>query len=121
MNDEERLNSTVEELGKLVSEAPIVETGDDVTEVDSDNYSRSIQKVKYYDYFTSMDRHIRILGQTLQNISTIAVKLPVIKPQSACTDMLGHLRHYRHGRQTRGGTLQHARFRQGDRLLQRTE
>lgn len=88
VNDEERLNSTVEELGKLVSEAPIVETADDVTEVDSDNYSRSIQKVKYYDYFTSMDRHIRILGQTLQNISTIAVKLPVIKPQSAYTDML---------------------------------
>lgn len=82
VNNQKLLNEKVEELDRLVSEAPIVETSDDVTEVDSDNYSRSIQKVKYYDYFTSIDRNLRILGNCLKDITTTSVQLPVIKPNS---------------------------------------
>lgn len=82
VNNQKLLNEKVEELDKLVSEAPIVETSENMTEVDSDNYSRSIQKVKYYDYFTSIDRNLRILGNCLKDITTTSVQLPVIKPNS---------------------------------------
>lgn len=82
VNNQKLLNEKVEELDSLVSEAPIVETSENVTEVDSDNYSRSIQKVKYYDYFTSIDRNLRILGNCLKDITTTSVQLPVIKPES---------------------------------------
>lgn len=88
VNNQKLLNEKVEELNRLVSEAPIVETSEDVTEVDSDNYSRSIQKVKYYDYFTSIDRNLRILSNCLKDITTTSVQLPVIKPNSAYANNL---------------------------------
>lgn len=82
VNNQKLLNEKVEELDGLVSEAPIVESSENMMEVDSDNYSRSIQKVKYYDYFTSIDRNLRILGNCLKDLTTTSVELPVIKPDS---------------------------------------
>lgn len=88
VNNQKLLNEKVSELNGLVSEAPIVESSDDVTEVDSDNYSRSIQKVKYYDYFTSIDRNLRILGNCLKDVTTSSVRLPAIKPDSPYVNTL---------------------------------
>ena len=82
VNNQKLLNEKVSELNSLVSEAPIVESAEDVTEIDSDNYSRSIQKVKYYDYFTSIDRNLRVLGNCLKDVTTTSVRLPAIQPDS---------------------------------------
>lgn len=82
VNNQQLLHEKVDELNRLVSEAPIVESSDEVTEVDTDNYSRSIQKVKYYDYFSTVDRTLRVLGGCLQDISTTSVQLPVVHPSS---------------------------------------
>lgn len=88
VNNQEQLTEKIKELDELSKNAPLVESSDDTEEIDTDNYSRSIQKVTYHDYFSKMDRSLRVAARCLQDVTLSAVSLPVIPPQNKYTDYL---------------------------------
>ena len=58
-NNPQALVNTLKDLEQLSTEAPIVEQDEQVENVETSEYSSSIQDVKFYDYFGKMDRTLR--------------------------------------------------------------
>ncbi|MCD7849812.1 MAG: hypothetical protein LUH63_08775 [Parabacteroides sp.] len=88
VNNQELLTEKINQLEALSTNASLVESSDDTEEIDTDNYSRSIQKVTYHDYFSKMDRCLRIAARCLEDVTLSTVSLPVILPQSKYADYL---------------------------------
>lgn len=82
VNDQKTLNEKMSELDALSTSAPLVEKSEEMEEVDTDNYSRSIQKVKFYDYFGRLDRNLRTSAYCLSDVRTASVSMPVIPPDA---------------------------------------
>jgi len=76
------LVNTLKDLEKLSTEAPVVEKAEQVEEVETSDYSSSIQDVKFYDYFGTMDRTLRTGAYYLSDVSTKNIKVPFILPGS---------------------------------------
>ncbi len=76
--------NTVNDLGTLITDAPIVEKSEEVETIDTDSYSRSIQNVVYHDYFGKLDRSLRTSSYCLDDLDLdlSSVTLPVILPES---------------------------------------
>lgn len=81
-NNPSALVNTLKDLEKLSTEAPVVEKSEQVEEVETSNYSSSIQDVKFYDYFGTMDRTLRTGTYYLSDVSTKNIKVPFILPGS---------------------------------------
>lgn len=78
----ELFSDKVEELEQLIQEIPIVENSSEVEEVDTSQYSKSIQKVVYHDYFGQLDRNLRTSAFCMNDLVVNEVALPVIVPGS---------------------------------------
>lgn len=72
----------VKNLEKLTSEAPIVETSDEVESIPTDHYSLSIQEVNENDYIGSLERSLRTLSFCMDDLNTTSVELPLITDDS---------------------------------------
>ena len=81
-NNPSALVNTLKDLEKLSTEAPVVEKAEQVEEVETSDYSSSIQDVKFYDYFGTMDRTLRTGAYYLSDVSTKNIKVPFILPGS---------------------------------------
>lgn len=81
-NNPSALVNTLKDLEKLSTEAPVVEKAEQVEEVETSDYSSSIQDVKFYDYFGMMDRTLRTGAYYLSDVSTKNIKVPFILPGS---------------------------------------
>lgn len=90
-NNPKALGETMDELEQLSTKAPIIEKNEQVEEVETDDYSRSIQQVKFYDYFGKLDRTLRAGTYFLSDISTQTVSMPLIEPG---TEMIDYLKEY---------------------------
>ena len=87
-NNPSALVNTLKDLEKLSTEAPVVEKSEQVEEVETSDYSSSIQDVKFYDYFGTMDRTLRTGAYYLSDVSTKNIKVPFILPDSKQMDYL---------------------------------
>ena len=67
-NNPSALVNTLKDLEKLSTEAPVVEKSEQVEEVETSDYSSSIQDVKFYDYFGTMDRTLRTGAYYLSDV-----------------------------------------------------
>lgn len=74
--------TSIKDLDQIIRSVPAVEQATAVEEVETDQYSRSIQKIPYYDYFGGLDRKLRTLTHCLSDLETNAVQIPVIFPNS---------------------------------------
>ena len=81
-NNPSALINTLKDLEKLSVEAPVVEKSEQVEEVETSDYSSSIQDVKFYDYFGTMDRTLRTGAYYLSDVSTKSIKVPFVLPGS---------------------------------------
>jgi hypothetical protein len=81
-NNPSALVNTLKDLEKLSKEAPVVEKAEQVEEVETSDYSSSIQDVKFYDYFGTMDRTLRTGAYYLSDVSTKNIKVPFVMPGS---------------------------------------
>ena len=81
-NNPSALVNTLKDLEKLSKEAPVVEKSEQVEEVETSDYSSSIQDVKFYDYFGTMDRTLRTGAYYLSDVSTKNINVPFILPDS---------------------------------------
>ncbi len=82
------INTSINELKDLTSNAPIVEASEQVESVDTGDFSRSIQKVNFHDYFGRLDRTLRTMSFCLSDIDETNVELPVIYPNTAYANFL---------------------------------
>lgn len=82
VNNQGALSEKLRELDELSTVAPLVEDSKDVEEISTENYSASIPKVKFYDYFGRMDRNLRDSAYYLSDVHTVSVGMPVISPES---------------------------------------
>ena len=87
-NNPSALVNTLKDLEKLSTEAPVIEKSEQVEEVETSDYSSSIQDVKFYDYFGMMDRTLRTGAYYLSDVSTKEIKVPFILPDSKQMDYL---------------------------------
>ena len=81
-NNPSALVNTLKDLEKLSTEAPVVEKSEQVEEVETSDFSSSIQDVKFYDYFGTMDRTLRTGAYYLSDVSTKNIQVPFILPGS---------------------------------------
>jgi hypothetical protein len=80
--------STINDLEGLLKKIPIVEQSSEVEEISTDQYSRSIQKVPYYDYLGGLNRKLRAVAYCLGELETTSVEIPVIFPETAYAKFL---------------------------------
>jgi hypothetical protein len=84
----EELLASLSSLEGSIQEAPIVESAADVEEVDTADYSTSMQNIKLYDYMGNIDRQIRNIRYLLNDNDTVALSLPVILPESQNSEFI---------------------------------
>lgn len=87
-NNPQALVNTLKDLEQLSTEAPIVEEAEQVESVETSDYSSSIQDVKFYDYFGTMDRTLRTGSYYLSDVATKEIRVPFVQPGS---DMMNYL------------------------------
>ncbi len=76
------LSEAVTKLENLSEQAPIVETSEEIEEIDTDEYSRSIQHLNQHDYFGNLDRTLRTISFCVGDLSTSSVELPLVATKS---------------------------------------
>jgi hypothetical protein len=84
---EELLESLIN-LENAIKEVPLVEEASEPEEIDTSDYSTSIQHIKLYNYMGNIDRQIRNIRYLLNNNDTVAFSLPVVLPESATAGFL---------------------------------
>jgi hypothetical protein len=75
----ELLSQSVNNLEKLSSQAPLVETSEEIEEISTDEYSRSIQHLNQHDYFGGLDRTLRTMAFCIGDLNTTSVELPLVE------------------------------------------
>jgi hypothetical protein len=78
----EELLQSLLSLENGLKEAPAVEATSSSEQIDTSDYSTSIQNITMYDYMGNIDRQIRNIRYLLNDSDTINLSLPVIMPES---------------------------------------
>jgi len=78
---EELLKSLIN-LEDAIKEVPFVEQTLYPEEIDTSDYSTSIQNIKLYDYMGNIDRQVRNIRYLLNDNDTVALSLPLVLPES---------------------------------------
>jgi len=69
-------------LEEAIKEVPLVEQASEPEEIDTSDYSTSMQHIKLYDYMGNIDRQVRNIRYLLNDNDTVAISLPVVLPES---------------------------------------
>ncbi|MDR2798122.1 MAG: DUF4013 domain-containing protein [Treponema sp.] len=84
----EDLLVSLSELEKGIKEAPVIEQASAPEEIDTADYSTSMQRVTMYDYMGNIDRQVRNIRYLLHDNDTVALSLPVVLPQSQTAEFI---------------------------------
>jgi hypothetical protein len=78
----EELLKTLTSLEDSIKAAPLVEEAHTPEEIDTSDYSTSIQRITLYDYMGNIDRQVRNIRYLLNDNDTVDLALPVVTPES---------------------------------------
>lgn len=76
------LVETMSQIEKLTTEAPIVETSNEVESIDTNDYSLSIQEINQSDYIGKLDRALRTISFCMNDTEVKSVDLPLVADNS---------------------------------------
>ncbi|MFZ4546364.1 MAG: hypothetical protein ACOYN4_02960 [Bacteroidales bacterium] len=76
------------DLEKLSLEAPLVETSFEIEEVDTEQYSRSMQQLNQHDYFGKLERSLRTISFCMDDLDITSVSLPLVANNSSYLDFI---------------------------------
>ena len=76
------LVETIADLENLSTQAPIVESSKDTEEIETDDYSTSIQQMNQHDYFGKLERSLRTISYCMDDMDTTSVSLPLVADKS---------------------------------------
>lgn len=85
------LIGTISDLEKLSSEAPLVESSNEIEEIDTEQYSRSMQQINQHDYFGKLERSLRTISYCMDDLDVTSVTLPLVANDSS---YLGFIKEY---------------------------
>jgi len=78
----DELLKSLSSLEGSIKEAPVIEKASETEEIDTSDYSTSIQNIKLYDYMGNIDRQVRNIRYLLNDNDTVELELPVVLPES---------------------------------------
>jgi hypothetical protein len=84
----EELLQTLLSLEDSIREAPVAEEAFSAEQVDTSDYSTSIQNITMYDYMGNIDRQIRNIKYLLGDNDTVSLSMPVVLPESKTAEFL---------------------------------
>jgi hypothetical protein len=84
----EELLESLTSLEDAIKEVPLVEQTDAPEEIDTSDYSTSIQRIKLYDYMGNIDRQVRNIRYLLNDNDTVSLSLPVVMPESKTAEFM---------------------------------
>ena len=76
------LIETINQLDSLSTEAPIIEQSNDIEQIETDDYSSSIQEINQYDYLGKLERSLRTISFCMEDLDTTSVTLPLVAEHS---------------------------------------
>lgn len=82
LNQPEELREAMNDLQRQMGEMPAIESNEEVEQVDTSDYSTSLQDVTLHDYMGSIDRQIRTVRYLVEDNRSVSVSVPVIAPSS---------------------------------------
>lgn len=83
LHQPQEFQKTLSGLEKSIKNVPIVENTENAEQLDTSNYSLSIQNVTMHDYLGTIDRQVRNIGYLLNDNDRVSISLPVIMPESS--------------------------------------
>jgi hypothetical protein len=84
----DELLASLSELEDGIREAPVVEQANTPEEIDTADYSISMQHVTMFDYMGNIDRQVRNIRYLLSNNDYVSLSLPVILPDSKTAEFI---------------------------------
>lgn len=84
----DELLGSLTSLENAIKKVPVVEETSAPEEIDTSDYSTSIQHIKLYDYMGNIDRQVRNIRYLLNDSDKVAISLPVILPESKTAEFL---------------------------------
>ena len=78
----EEFKKSLSALEDKLHNVPVVESNENAEQIDSSDYSVSMQSVTMHDYVGTIDREVRNISYLLSDSDTLSVSLPVIEPNS---------------------------------------
>ena len=88
MRHPEEFQESIQKLTESMGSLPIVEDNRDVEEVNTAEYSTSIQNITLNDYVGNVDRQVRNISFLLDDSDDVSVKIPAIKPTSSTAEYI---------------------------------
>ncbi len=82
------LISTIGDLENLSAQAPIIEGSDDIEEMDTEQYSLSMQQLNQHDYFGKLERSLRTISFCMDDLDITSVSLPLVANESTYFEFL---------------------------------
>jgi len=76
------LIENIANLEQLSAEAPLVEGSLDIEEIDTEQYSRSMQQLNQHDYFGKLERSLRTISFCMDDLDVTSVSLPLVANDS---------------------------------------
>ena len=78
----------IADLEKLSAEAPLVESSNEIEEIDTEQYSRSMQQLNQHDYFGNLERSLRTISYCMDDLDITSVSLPLVANNSSYVDFI---------------------------------
>lgn len=88
LHQPEAFQASMQKLQKTTETMPVVEGNASPEDVDTSEYSLSIQNVTLHDYVGDMDRQVRNINYLLEDSSDESVDIPTILPRSQAADFI---------------------------------
>jgi len=82
------LIETISDLAKLSTEAPFVEGSSEIEEIETEQYSRSMQHLNQHDYFGKLERSLRTISYCIDDVEVSSVSLPLVANDSSYLNFL---------------------------------
>ena len=82
------LIETISQLEKLSGEAPIVESSNEIEEIETEHYSKSMQQLNQHDYFGKLERSLRTISYCMDDLDVTTVQLPLVANESSYLDFI---------------------------------
>ena len=82
------LIDTISALENLSAQAPLVETSDEIEEMETAQYSTSMQQINQHDYFGKLERSLRTISYCMDDLDVTSVSLPLVANESSYLNFL---------------------------------
>lgn len=88
LHQPDEFRESVESLQQAMESMPIVESAETPEEIDTSDYSVSMQSITLNDYVGNIDRRVRDVSQCLNDSDDVSVSIPVMDPKGPEADKL---------------------------------